>query len=480
MTKKGLGKATIPYKPRDWQRLAEQEMKRFTVLVMHRRAGKTVFDVMQSIRAIFSCPYNKPRAAYIGVTLSQTRDTAWDYYKQFLAPFNRVLKSSTGDYEELIKFNEAHLNITISPKLLRGGGKISLYSYEKPDSILGNYLDHVILDEFQVAPQRMFGQIIRPMLADRQGKCIITGTPRGKNQFFDFYERGLNPEFEDWTSILMDYSQTNALREDEIKSMREESTQEEFDQEMKCSFEAAIKGSFFGSNIRRMRDEERIIDKEYDPANLVGVAVDIGLDGYAMWYFQKIKGQIILIDADFVKDKDTREVIPILLKKPYTYAYVIVPHDGDDRNAANKAETPAKIYKRAGFKVKKAKKYRLINAIRDARKLLDSSQMTKKCSEKKLTIYNKKIAVIDALALYRAEFDLEKDKMRGADNVSEYHDDYSHLGSALRTLAVNLEIKKLDTSNLKTPSQFSFDKPLIEWDNKKETKVKNTWNPFDF
>ena len=164
---KGLKKLEINYVPRAWQRKAEEIMDRFTVLVMHRRAGKTVFDVYQSIMAILECPYNKPRAAYIGVTLNQTRETAWDYYKEYLRPFNRLIKDKSGKYEELVKFNSALLTISFSEKIIRGGGRISLYSYEKPDSILGAYLDHVVLDEFQVAPQRMFGQIIRPILAER-------------------------------------------------------------------------------------------------------------------------------------------------------------------------------------------------------------------------------------------------------------------------------------------------------------------------
>ena len=475
----GTFNVSIPYTPRGWQEYAEKRLARFTVLVMHRRAGKTVFDVLQSIKAILSCTLDRPRGAYIGVTLSQTRDTAWDYYKEFFKPFNNLIKIQGGEYKELVVFNESQLNIKIDPILCVGDSvaRISLYSYEKPDSILGNYLDHVVLDEFQQAPQRMFGQIIRPMLADKGrngGSCIITGTPRGKNQLFDFYERGLDPEFKDWASILMKWSDTGELDEEEIRTIKMETTEEEYEQEYNCSFEAAIKGSYFGENISKMRKEGRIVDKEYDPGHLVGVAVDIGLDGYAMWYYQKIKGQLILIDCDVVFDKDTADVISILLKKKYIYAYIVIPHDGDDRNAANKHETPAKIFQRAGFKIKRAgkkkKKPKLITAIRNTRRLLDTCQMTKRCSEKKLKIYNKKIAAIDALAMYVARYDIEKDVFQGVQDTTEEHDKYSHLGSALRTLATIGVDDKVE--NLAAPTQaFRNTIDAVK-------KNNNKWNPF--
>lgn len=473
----GIAKLEIPYEPRDWQRKAEGIMNRFTVLVMHRRAGKTVFDVYQSIMAILECPHNRPRAAYIGVTLNQTRETAWDYYKEYLRPFNRLIKNKDGSYEELVKFNSSLLTVNFSERIVKGGGRVSLYSYEKPDSILGAYLDHVVMDEFQVAPQRMFGQIIRPMLADRKGSCIITGTPRGKNQFFDFNERGLG-DMKGWTSILMDYKKTNemefkanggyVLGPEEVESMRDEMTQEEFEQEMECSFEAAIKGSFFGKNLRMMRAEDRIADRVYDSASLVGVAVDIGLDGYGIWYFQKIKGQVILIDADIFFDKDTRDIIPILQKKPYHYSYILVPHDGDDKNASDKFITPRRIFKQAGFRVHKQKRSKLDTSIRMTRKVLDNCLMTKICSEKKVKIYNKKIAVIDALSLYSAKYDKERDIYKGATDSEEDHDQYSHLGAALRTLGAYIKLEKND--NIVNPAQAGGTKA-------RNIVVNNTYDP---
>ena len=72
---------------------------------------------------------------------------------------------------------------------LPNGARLSLLGADNPDALRGIYLDGVVLDEFgQMAP-RVFSEIVRPALADREGLAIFIGTPKGRNGFYQLYER---------------------------------------------------------------------------------------------------------------------------------------------------------------------------------------------------------------------------------------------------------------------------------------------------
>ena len=69
----------IPYKPRKFQKEVHDNKKRFTVLVCHRRFGKTVLAVNEMIKTAA----NKPRSlcAFIAPTYRQGKSIAWEYLK---------------------------------------------------------------------------------------------------------------------------------------------------------------------------------------------------------------------------------------------------------------------------------------------------------------------------------------------------------------------------------------------------------------
>ena len=50
-------------------------------------------------------------------------------------------------------------------------------SADNPDRLRGNYLDGVVLDEFGHMRSSIWGEVIRLMLADRQGWATFIGTP---------------------------------------------------------------------------------------------------------------------------------------------------------------------------------------------------------------------------------------------------------------------------------------------------------------
>ena len=55
----------IPYKPRALQAEIHANLKRRSVLVSHRRFGKTVLCINELIRGAVECQEERPRFAYI-------------------------------------------------------------------------------------------------------------------------------------------------------------------------------------------------------------------------------------------------------------------------------------------------------------------------------------------------------------------------------------------------------------------------------
>lgn len=435
------------YKPRAWQMVAQKNLKRFSAILLHRRAGKTVFNVMNSIAQALNCTHKNPVCAYIGPTRDQTKKTAWAYYKDILSPLTRA---------GYVIFNESDLSIRFTPN----NAYIYLLSYENPDSIRGMYLDHVVLDEYQLAPLEMYDTIIRPMLIDRLGSVIFSGTPKGRNQLYQMCERARTDP--DWGYFSANWNETDVIPESEKIEIRKASLEEAVEQEYMLSFDAAVRGSFFGTQLAKMQEEGRIEDINIDPSFPVVAAWDIGFDGTCIWLIQNIKGKKVIVDCIYYEDEDISYGARILLSRPYIYALQLLPHDGHDRHVADKTSTAKGVLIDMGFKVKVIKRVPLKVAIHAGRDLLDNCSMTKKLANSVIKVNNSPITVLGALHLYSTT-----DK---GDN--EKHDQFSHIGSAFRNLAVGLKEKLLDSNVEAVNTHANYFAP------KKVMKVNRNWNPF--
>jgi len=158
------------YAPRRHQAEIHKRLKRFNVLVCHRRFGKTVLAVNQLIGSGLRCKKLNPRFAYVAPLLKQAKAVAWDFLLHYGAPFR-------------IAANTSELRID-----LVNGARITLYGADNPDALRGIYLDGVVLDEYADMQPRTWTEVVRPALADRRGWAIFIGTPKGQNGFYDLYE----------------------------------------------------------------------------------------------------------------------------------------------------------------------------------------------------------------------------------------------------------------------------------------------------
>jgi len=306
------------YAPRPLQRIIHQNMKRFNVLVLHRRFGKTVLSINETIDRALRCPLKSPQYAYVAPTYGQAKRIAWEYLKEYT-------KEIPG-----AKPNEAELRVDIPRPHMKDKIRFMLLGSENPDTLRGIYLDGVVLDEFAVCDPTIWGQVVRPALADRIGWAIFLGTPKGQNHFFDLYNKARkNP---DWYVCTYRASETKVLSTYELRAAKDEMSEEEYLQEFECSFTAANTGAYYQKQMLIAEAENRVTSVPYDSSCFVDTYWDLGIgDTTAIWFLQVVGHEYHLIDYLEMSGKGLDYFVSEINKKPYTYREHTLPHDARAR-----------------------------------------------------------------------------------------------------------------------------------------------------
>jgi len=313
----------IPYKPRALQKILHGQIDkhRFSVIVLHRRAGKTVMAINHMLKAALTNKYLNPRYAFISPYRLQGKATAWDYIKQFAGKIPGT------------KFNESELRCDLA-----NGARITILGAENDQAIRGISLDGCVFDETQSIKPTIFPEVIRPALADRKGWCIFIGTPKGRNNFYQLYQSAIkNPK---WYACTYKASETQILDDEELQAAKDVMSKDLYEQEFECSFQAAITGSYYGTIIEDLVREKRMVSNLYDEDIDVETWWDLGMnDQTAIWFVQRYKKEIRLIDYYENTSHGLDHYADVLKNKGFEYSTHIFPHDVKVRELGNYAKT---------------------------------------------------------------------------------------------------------------------------------------------
>lgn len=217
------------YTPRPiWRDVIHPAMrkKNRAVLVCHRRFGKTVGSINELIWKAWGNKLLAPQYAYIAPYRNQAKRIAWNYLLYYTAniPYRKV---NAGElYVELPSRNKN------SP-----GARIYILGADYPDALRGMYLDGVILDEYAQMKPELYGEIIVPALADRNGFAFFVGTPKGQNAFYERYLAALKDE--NYFTCCYRADETGIIPDDKLEEMKREMTDIEIRQELLCDFTAS-------------------------------------------------------------------------------------------------------------------------------------------------------------------------------------------------------------------------------------------------
>ena len=246
----------LSYQPHKWQHeLHEaQQYHRFCVLACHRRFGKTYYAINTLIYAALACPRPDGRFAYIAPYYKQSKQVAWDYFKRFCSEIPNAM------------FNEAELRVDFP-----NGSRIRLYGGDNPDALRGIYLDGVVLDEVADMRPNVWGEVIRPTLADRQGWAVFIGTPKGVDLFYEIYMKAKTEK--GWFSRTYRADETGIIPDEELAAARREMTEQQYAQEFLCDFTSSTGDTLIPVTLAVEAANRTILD-----INVKGAVKVLGVD----------------------------------------------------------------------------------------------------------------------------------------------------------------------------------------------------------
>jgi phage terminase large subunit-like protein len=206
------------------QREVFDDNHRFKIVAAGRRFGKSRLAAwLLLIEALQSTSKD---VFYVAPTYQQARDILWGLLKEL---GHEVIKS-------------AHENTSVLT--LVNNRKIYLKGADRPDTLRGVGLCFCVIDEYADIKPNVWEQILRPALADVQGKALFIGTPKGRNHFYDLYKYAEGNKDEEWTSFHYSSYDNPLIPASEIDAAKRSMSSFAFRQEFLASFEAASRDIF--------------------------------------------------------------------------------------------------------------------------------------------------------------------------------------------------------------------------------------------
>ena len=399
-------KVEIPYAPRSQFSAYHDRQQRWSCLVAHRRAGKTVSCINDLVKEALLCGKPDPRFAYIAPYYAQAKDVAWSYLKRYTAPIPGI------------EVNEGELRVDFP----WSGARIRLYGADNYDRMRGLYFDGVVLDEPADMDPRAWPEVIRPALSDRRGWATFIGTPKGRNGFWEIWDAAKSDPA--WFTAMLRASETGLVAEGELADARKMMTPEQYEQEYECSFDAAIMGAYYGRDIADVERDGRICDLPPDDALPVHTAWDLGKeDPTAIWFFQIAPNGLRIIDHYENHMVDLDHYAAELKARKYRYGTHFLPHDAKAKILGMKRTRVEQLQElMAGDMFKVVYDHTKMDGINAGRMTLKVCWFDEyKCR-----------FGLEALRQYRAEFD---EKAKTFKPIPK-HDWTSHTADAFRYMAM--------------------------------------------
>ena len=255
---------SLKYEPRRWQREVHEHCKRFSVLALHRRAGKTKLGVMQLIDQALRFTGPQGLFFYVAPELKQATAIAW---RELKATIDSMIRTGAVDVRE------GDLSVTF-----RNGAMIRLYGADNPDAMRGVRLDGVVMDEVAQMKPEVWDEIIQPALADRLGWALFIGTPKGLNLFSELFFKASERMLEDdphWYAARYTVEDTEALNPAEVERLRRDMDDTAWAREMLCDFTASGEDQLIS-----LADAEEAAQRRYTgrEATIVSAPVVLGVD----------------------------------------------------------------------------------------------------------------------------------------------------------------------------------------------------------
>lgn len=379
------------------------------IAVWHRRGGKdlTAINLTATLSMLKVGLY-----WHMFPTYAQGKKIAWDGKTKEGKPFRDAFPK-----ELVSSVNNTEMKMTLST-----GQIYQVVGADKPDSLVGPNPLGIIFSEWSLMSPVIW-DLMQPILAENGGWAIFIFTPRGKNHAYKMLNKAKkNPR---WFTEILPNSITKVISQEAIQEMKDAGMSEEMlAQEIECSFEAPVEGSYYGRLINKAEEQGRVCNVHWEPKLLVNTAWDLGIGDYmSIWFYQIYGMEIRIIDFYQNSGEGLEHYAKVLQEKDYVYGQHFAPHDitvrelSDGKSRLEKARS-------LGIRFVVGKQYEVSDGIESVRSILPRCWFDEKKTELGL----------ECLKQYHKEYDENNKVFRDR----PAHDWSSHAADSFRELAWSL------------------------------------------
>ena len=326
------------YKPHIGQsklHFPDKETARFFVMICGRRFGKTTASAMEA--TYYASQPNK-KIWLVGLSYDKADLMFREVWQRMVVgKANDIERAS--EKERFIKF--------------KWGTTVEAKSADNPDSLVGEGLDLLIMDEVAKMKRKIWDMYLSPTLSDRKGKAIFITTPEGFNWIYDLFLLGKEDEL--WQSHQAPTWDNNIVFPDGKKDTflierKRNMSKELYEQEY---------GAMFTSFEGRVYPFDRSLDMgefPYNPNYPTFCSIDFGYRmPAALWFQTYVVGGLTHINViDEIVHKQnikTDEFAEMIRNKPY----YVRDYYGDPAGMQAQGQSglgDIEIFRRKGIQVK--------------------------------------------------------------------------------------------------------------------------------
>ena len=312
------------------QKTVADDSTRFRVVIAGRRFGKTHLSIRE---LCYHAKEPNKEVWYLAPTYKMARQIVW-----------KKLKNKLSDLNWIVKTNETELSIQ-----LRNGSTISLKGADNYDSLRGVGLDFIVLDEFaDIKPDAWF-ETLRPTLADKQGRALFIGTPKGiSNWSYEIFQNSLDDV--NWASYQFTTIDGGNVTEQELESAKRDLDERSFRQEFLATFETYAGRIYYSFERKHNTIDGELTEKDLE---VVYVGMDFNIDPMSAVIAVR-KGDILcVIDEIRMFSSNTQECVDeIKSRYPNSKIWCFPDPAGHQRKTSAGGSTDITILQNAGFIVK--------------------------------------------------------------------------------------------------------------------------------
>jgi len=313
------------------QETIAKDPHRFRVVVAGRRFGKTHLSIRE---LCFHAKNPNQEVWYVAPTYRQAKQIVW-----------RKLKHKLQDLNWAKKINESELTI-----LLKNGSVISLKGADNADSLRGVGLDFMVMDEFADVDETAWTEVLRPTLADKEGKALFIGTPKGiGNWAHDLYTMPTEQP-STWASYQYTTLDGGQVKPEEIEAAKRDLDERTFRQEFMATFETYSGRIYYAFE----RTTNCILPKDANfDLSIIYIGMDFNIDPMSAVVAIRQGDNLYVIDEIRMFSSNTTEIVEeIKTRYPKAKTFVYPDPAARQRKTSAAGSTDLTILSNAGFVVK--------------------------------------------------------------------------------------------------------------------------------